>query len=54
MQRFTALPMQPLQSLLVDTTFQSAIESAAAQGMPWLLPVSSDSSNTSTTLLTKI
>ena len=49
MQRFTALSLQPLQPLIVDITFQSAVESVAA--MPWLLPLSSDFANTSTTLL---
>jgi hypothetical protein len=49
MQRFTAMSLQPLQPLIVDITFQSAVESVAA--MPWLLPLSSDFANTSTTLL---
>ena len=51
MQRFEAAPLQPLQPLLLDFTFQSAIESLAVQGMPWLVPLSSDFAGTSTTLL---
>jgi hypothetical protein len=51
MQRYIAQSLQPLQPLLIDIAFQSAIESLAAQGMPWLVPLISDFSGTSTTLL---
>jgi hypothetical protein len=51
MQRYIVQPLQPLQPLHVDITLQSAIESVAAQGMPWLVQLSSDFAGTSTTLL---
>ena len=51
MQRYEAAPLQPPQPLLLDFTFQSAIESLAVQGMPWLVPLSSDFTGTSATLL---
>jgi hypothetical protein len=51
MQRFSAVSLELVQTVLLEISLLTAIESLAAQGMPWLVPLSSDFGNTTTTLL---